>query len=63
MRFGRLEIMRGDVLLVASDGLRETEAENGEVFEDLQLHHNLNKSVDEYIGPPERYSSNIITLV
>jgi len=38
-----LEMIPGDVLLVASDGLRETEAESGEFFGDLQLRHALSE--------------------
>jgi phosphoserine phosphatase RsbU/P len=38
-----VEMMPGDVLLVASDGLRETEAESGEFFGDLQLRHTLSE--------------------
>ena len=37
----QMEMMPGDVLLVASDGLRETEAETGEFFGDSQLRHTL----------------------
>src|SRR5262245_9414212 len=37
----QMEMMPGDVLLVASDGLRETEAETGEFFGDRQLRHTL----------------------
>jgi serine phosphatase RsbU (regulator of sigma subunit) len=38
-----MEMVPGDVLLVASDGLRETEAESGEFFGDRQLRHALNE--------------------
>lgn len=38
-----MEMMPGDVLLVASDGLHETQAENGEFFGDLQLRQTLNE--------------------
>jgi sigma-B regulation protein RsbU (phosphoserine phosphatase) len=38
-----MEMMPGDVLLVASDGLRETQAESGEFFGDQQLHQVLNE--------------------
>ena len=37
----QMEMRPGDVLLVASDGLRETEAETGEFFGDRQLRHTL----------------------
>jgi serine phosphatase RsbU (regulator of sigma subunit) len=38
-----LEMMPGDVLVVASDGLRETQAESGEFFGDRQLCQTLNE--------------------
>jgi len=38
-----LEMMPGDVLVVASDGLRETQAESGELFGDRQLCQTLNE--------------------
>jgi len=38
-----MEMMPGDVLLVASDGLRETQAESGEFFGDRQLRQTLNE--------------------
>ncbi len=39
----QIEMNPGDVLLVASDGLRETQAESGEFFGDRQLHQTLNE--------------------
>jgi serine phosphatase RsbU (regulator of sigma subunit) len=39
----RIEMMPGDVLLVASDGLSETQPENGEFFGDGQLRQTLNE--------------------
>ena len=39
----QIEMTPGDVLLVASDGLSETQAENGEVFGDLELRRTLNE--------------------
>ncbi len=38
-----MEMMPGDVLLVASDGLRETQAESGEFFGDRELRQTLNE--------------------
>lgn len=38
-----MELRPGDVLLVASDGLRETQAESGEFFGDRQLRLTLNE--------------------
>jgi len=38
-----MEMMPGDVLLVASDGLRETQSESGEFFGDRQLRQTLNE--------------------
>lgn len=38
-----IELTAGDVLLVASDGLSETQGENGEFFEDRQLRQILNE--------------------
>ena len=61
-----MEMMPGDVLLVASDGLRETESESGEFFGEGQLRHALNELngtegsglISNLIERADRFSGN-----